>query len=106
MTNDTLNIAVPAPLNIPKGESLLKNSIISTKSDFLRKKEEKAVFLTEERVRAVIPEFRKRISFWREYPDLFIDEIKGRDSKFEFYPYQRIFLRAAMRHRYFFGTFN
>lgn len=85
---------------------MLKNSIVSTNSDFLKKKEEKKVFLTEERVRAQIPEFTKKISYWREYPDLFIDEIKGPDSKFEFFFYQRVFIRAAMRHRYFFGTFT
>lgn len=85
---------------------MLKNSIVATNSDFLKKKEEKKVFLTEERVRAQIPEFTKKISYWREYPDLFINEIKGPDSKFEFFFYQQVFIRAAMRHRYFFGTFN
>lgn len=62
--------------------------------------------LTEERVRKNIPVFRQYISFWREYPDMFIDMIKGKDSKFNFFFYQRVFLRAAMRHRYFFGTFT
>lgn len=75
-------------------------------SDFLENKKKGEIVLTEERVRANIPEFQKAISFWREYPDMFIDMIKGPDSKFEFYFYQRVFLRAAMRHRYFFGTFT
>ena len=64
----------------------------------------KKVGLSEERVRAIIPAARSYISFWREYPDLFVDflargtrtEIK--DGEFKFYFYQRIFLRAAMRH--------
>ena len=33
----------------------------------------KKVGLSEERVRAVIPIGRQYISFWREYPDLFVD---------------------------------
>jgi hypothetical protein len=31
--------------------------------------------------------------------------MKGPDNNFEFYFYQRIFLRIAMRHRYTYGTF-
>lgn len=81
-------------------------SFIEVKSDFLENKKKNEVVLTEERIRANIPEFQKAISFWREYPDMFIDMIKGEDSKFSFYFYQRVFLRAAMRHRYFFGTFT
>ena len=48
---------------------------------------------------------RNLIAFWREYPDLFIDFIKGENSTFKFYFYQRIFLRIVMRHRYVYATF-
>lgn len=89
-----------------KKDNKIKNSIINVNTDFMKKKKDKEVYLTEERVRENIPTFTKYVSFWREYPDMFIDMIKGEDSKFEFYFYQRVFLRAAMRHRYFFGTFN
>lgn len=69
------------------------------------------VGLSEERVRAIIPIARQYISFWREYPDLFVDflvrgtrtEIK--DDEFKFYFYQRVFLRAAMRHQYLYAVF-
>ena len=57
--------------------------------------------LSEERVRSVIPVVRQYVSFWREYPDLFVDFLAGKDggpSKFHFYFYQRIFLRVAMRY--------
>lgn len=81
-------------------------SKIKVKSDFLEAKKSREMVLTEERVRKNIPVFRQYISFWREYPDMFIDMIKGKDSKFNFFFYQRLFLRAAMRHRYFFGTFK
>ena len=61
--------------------------------------------LSEERVRKQLPKLRKAISFFREYPDLFIDYIKGPDSTFNLYFYQRIFLRIAMRHRYTYATY-
>lgn len=87
-------------------ESPVKRLIVNTDSDFIKRKRDKELYMTEERVMSLIPEYTKYISFWREYPDLFIDQIKGPDSKFEFYFYQRVFLRSAMRHRYFFGTFT
>lgn len=61
--------------------------------------------LSEERVKAQMPKLRKAIAFFREYPDLFIDYIKGPDSTFNLYFYQRIFLRIAMRHRYVYATY-
>ena len=61
--------------------------------------------LSEERVRAIIPIARKYIAFWREYPDIFVDFMAGPNSTFKLYFYQRIFLRAAMRHRYMYATF-
>ena len=64
--------------------------------------------LSEERVRAIIPEARKCIAFWREYPDLFVDFLAGPDGgpqKFHFYFYQRVFLRAAIRHKYCYAVF-
>ena len=63
--------------------------------------------LSEERIRAIIPVAREYIAFWREYPDLFIDFLlqSGNPQNFEFYFYQRIFLRAAMRKQYLYAVF-
>lgn len=63
--------------------------------------------LSEERVRAVIPVVRQYVSFWREYPDLFIDWLisKYNPENFSLYYYQRVFLRAAMRYKYVYATF-
>lgn len=61
--------------------------------------------LSEERVRAILPIIRKYVSFWREYPDIFIDFLCGEKSKFKLFFYQRIFLRAVMRHKYAYATF-
>ena len=61
--------------------------------------------MSEERLRAQLENLRYLISYFREYPDLFVDFIKGPDSKFKFYFYQRIFIRIVMRHRYVYATF-
>lgn len=61
--------------------------------------------LSEERVRAQMKELRHAISFYREYPDLFIDFVKGPNSTFKLYFYQRVFLRAVMRHKFAYATF-
>ena len=60
--------------------------------------------ITEERVRAQLDNLRTLISFYREYPDLFLDDIKGPGNNFKLYSYQRIILRVAMRHRYTYIT--
>lgn len=70
----------------------------------------KKIGLSEERVNAIIPAARQYISFWREYPDLFIDFLvrgtrEPKDGEFRFYFYQRVFLRAAMRHQYLYAVF-
>lgn len=84
--------------------SKYRNDVIKIESDFIKSKKEDRKPITEERIQNIIPDATKYISFWREYPDLFIDFIKGPDSKFKFYFYQRLFLRAAMRHQLFFGA--
>ena len=61
--------------------------------------------LSEERIRACMPEVRRCIAFYREYPDIFIDDIKGPDCNFKFFFYQRVFLRIVMRHRKVYATF-
>ena len=61
--------------------------------------------ISEQRLMADINELRKLIAYFREYPDIFVDFIKGKDSTFNFLFYQRIFLRIVMRHRYVYATF-
>ena len=70
-------------------------------------KQRKKIGLSEERVRAVVPIGRQYISFWREYPDLFVDFLLkfGNPQDFKFFFYQRVFLRAAMRHQYMYAVF-
>lgn len=61
--------------------------------------------LSPQRLDAQLENLRHLISFFREYPDLLVDYMKGPDSTFNFYFYQRIFLRVVMRHRYVYATF-
>ena len=63
--------------------------------------------LSEERIMEIVPIARQYISFWREYPDLFIDFLleSGNPQNFSFYFYQRVFLRVAMRHQYVYAVF-
>ena len=61
--------------------------------------------LSEERVNEVMPQIRNYISYWRSYPDKFIDFLCGEKSKFKLFFYQRVFLRAVIRHKYAYATF-
>ena len=61
--------------------------------------------LSIERLNDQLDNIRYLISFYRQYPDLLIDFMKGPDSTFNFYFYQRVFLRVVMRHRYVYATF-
>ena len=65
--------------------------------------------VSEERLRACLPELRKAISFYREYPDMYIDfcvECSGGKGKvLHLYTYQRVFLRQAMRYRHVYAVY-
>ena len=70
----------------------------------------KKIGLSEERIEAIKPALRKYIAFWREYPDLFVDFLQDGgnpevEKKLNFYFYQRVFLRAAMRYKYVYMVF-
>lgn len=71
----------------------------------------KKIGLSEERVEAVMPIIRKYTAFWREYPDLFVDfMVRGtrtepKEGEFQFYFYQRVFLRCVMRFQYVYAVF-
>ena len=67
--------------------------------------------VSEERIEPLKPIIRQYISYWREYPDMFIDFLQtGLDGEIpenglHFYFYQRVFLRAAMRYKYVYMVF-
>lgn len=63
--------------------------------------------ITKERIVKHLDDYRDIISYWRLYPDKFIDYLcsLNPDNTFHFFFYQRVFLRAIMRHRYVYATF-
>lgn len=73
---------------------------------------QKKVGISEERIEAIKPVVRDYISFWREYPDLFVDFMqtggdpeKEKQLTFRLYFYQRVFLRVGMRYKYVYAVY-
>ena len=67
---------------------------------------EKKIGLSKERVMTQLKPLRNAVAFWRAYPDIFVDFLCGDNPEsFHLYFYQRMFLRAAMRHRYIYATY-
>lgn len=74
--------------------------------ELAKTKSTKKTGLSEERIRAQIPVIRNYVAYWREYPDKFVDFLCGNNPEnFHLFFYQRVFLRAVMRHRYAYATF-
>ena len=75
-------------------------------------KNQKKIGISQERIEEIKPQLREYVSFWREYPDLFIDFMqtggdpeKEKDLTFRLFFYQRVFLRAAMRFKYVYAVY-
>lgn len=78
--------------------------------DISTKRQQQKIGLSEERIKAIVPVARQYISFWREYPDLFVDFMQtgGRSDvklTFNLFFYQRVFLRVSMRYKYVYAVF-
>lgn len=70
----------------------------------------KKIGLSEERLEPLKPHLRQYIAYWREYPDMFIDFLQDGGNpeikkELNFYFYQRVFLRVAMRYKYVYAVF-
>ena len=71
----------------------------------------KKIGISEERVNSILPIIGQYAAFWREYPDLFVDFlVRGRggeekEGQFQFYFYQRVFLRSVMRYQYVYAVY-
>lgn len=71
----------------------------------------KKIGISEERINAVLPIIRQYAAFWREYPDLFVDFLvrgtrtEQKEGEFNFFFYQRVFLRCVMRYQYVYAVF-
>jgi len=95
-------------LDLSAADSDLNENISMNLQKLLNLSDTKEAFkqeLSEERLKEQLDSLRNLISFYREYPDYLVDHMKGPNSTFKFYFYQRIFLRVVMRHRYVYATF-
>ena len=81
-------------------EKIINNS-------FKKEKLQEEIEITPELLRQYLPQLRETISYWRLYPDKFIDYMASLnpDNTFSLYFYQRVFLRALFRHKYVYATF-
>ena len=59
---------------------------------------EKGALITNKRIDKNRELYEKIYNYWMCYPDMFLQLIAREDSHFNLYFYQRIFLRAIMRH--------
>lgn len=72
-----------------------------------KREKQDTVVVTEEILRKNCDHMRSIIEYWRYYPDKFVDYLCSLNPKntFHFYDYQRVFLRAVMRHKYVYMVF-
>lgn len=72
-----------------------------------QKTAEQEAEITKEVILNNMDDLRQVISYWRVYPDRFVDFLcsLNPENTFHFFFYQRLFLRAVMRHKYVFATF-
>ncbi len=58
--------------------------------------------LSPEKIKEDMPLLKDLISYWRLYPDRFVDYLcsLNPNNTFKFYYYQRVYLRAAMRYKH------
>lgn len=61
--------------------------------------------LSEKRLADNVENLRELIRFYRWYPDLLVDLMVGPNGEFKFFPYQRQFLRAALRYKHIYMVY-
>ena len=103
--NDIMEWYTDAGLNEKINDSL--SEILSKHGD---SRSIRKIGISKERITACLPELRKAIAFYREYPDLYIDFCMSclpeeKQKSFSLYTYQRIFLRQAMRNRHVYAVY-
>ena len=74
-------------------------------------KDREKIGISEERIRAILPQASLAIAYWREYPDMFVDFMAGKwraepvKETLNLFFYQRVFLRIAMRYKYVYAVY-
>ena len=59
----------------------------------------KGNFVSEERLRKVMPDLEKYYEYWIQYPDKFVDLLLPPETHFKLFPAQIVALRANMRYK-------
>ncbi len=67
---------------------------------------DRVVSVAAERILKSWEKYAEYYELWLVYPDLMIDFFTPSSSNFELYFYQRVYLRACFRYRYFFASFT
>ena len=68
----------------------------------------KKLEIDKEKIKDSLEDYQRLISYWRRYPDKFIDYLcsLNPDNRFKFYFFQRLYLRVVMRYRTVYATFS
>lgn len=82
--------------------ALIKNEVTYQDAEDERQgiKIDKGAVITSDELEKNFDLFVSYFDHFKWNPDLFVDLITPRNSKFKLLPYQRIFLRGCMRYRY------
>ena len=59
----------------------------------------KGNFVTEDRLRKILPILEQYWEYWCQYPDKFVDLLLPPDTQFKLFPFQALALRANMRYQ-------
>lgn len=82
-------------------KSLLKTTLKIDKTN-------KVVEIDKDKIRENLESYQDIITYWRKYPDKFIDYLcsMNPDNTFHFYYFQRIYLRIVMRYKTVYAVFS
>lgn len=71
-------------------------------------KSHKKIEIDKKKIRANLSSYQQLISYWRVYPDKFIDYLcsLNPENKFKLYFTQRLYLRLSMRYRNMYAVFS
>lgn len=69
---------------------------------------QKKIEIDKNKIRENLEDYQRIISYWRKYPDKFIDYLcsLNPDNTFKFYFFQRMYLRIVMRYKTVYAVFS
>lgn len=81
---------------------------LSNLLDFISKRDNAKKEISKREIEANLADYQRLISYWRVYPDKFIDYLcsLNPNNKFKFYLVQRLYLRVACRYRNMYAVFS